>query len=192
MGKMLDRRRVGCSRRRCSSRRPTSLPSAQKALRDRRQLFCEACHSDPFIARIFITRKAASYAARRCTRGIGFFIACHKSYCICSPNQRSALVPSPFDRRTAISALTPALPFKTADKDWRVTPSRVATSIKVSVSGKYSRNTSPGCGGLCILLILTSVIVQVVNQLGIRTDKSKNDAPNSIHGNRVVAAKIAL
>ena len=100
------------------------------------------------------------YAASRCTRAIDLFLTCQRSYCICSPSQRSALVSNAFDKRMDISALTPALRLRTAESVWRVTPRRFATSTRVSVSGKYSRNTSPGCGGLCILLIVTSVVIR--------------------------------
>src|SRR5713226_4198866 len=94
----------------------------------------------------------------------------------------SALVPSACDKRNAISALTPARPLRSAENACRVTPKRRAASVTVMPSGKYSRITSPGCAGLCILrislVLYFSVIIQIIHFHRALIFKSKDKAPH--------------
>lgn len=52
---------------------------------------------------------------------------------------------------------TPALPFSTLERVTRDTCNAFAAPVTVMSSGIHSRNTSPGCAGLCILLMFNSV-----------------------------------
>ncbi len=61
-------------------------------------------------------------------------------------------MPSQADKRNAMPAVTPVLPFSALDKVTRDSFKFVAACVAVMVSGIHSRNTSPGCAGLCILL----------------------------------------
>jgi len=65
----------------------------------------------------------------------------------------SADPPNAADRRIAISALMAARPLITRESATRETPSLRAKSLTLSSARTVSRRTSPGCGGLCILLI---------------------------------------
>ena len=58
----------------------------------------------------------------------------------------------------AAAALTPALPLSTRDSETRVTPSATAASVTdTRLSAKTpSFKTSPGCGGLCIRVMVFS------------------------------------
>jgi hypothetical protein len=78
----------------------------------------------------------------------------------------------------AISGEMPDRPFRMAERVLRLTPRAAAASVTVKPSGRKhsSRNTSPGWGGLCILMV-TSVVVLVVHTFNIRSDKCKGDAP---------------
>ena len=86
--------------------------------------------------------------------GLGCCSACHKSHCVCIPSQTSGVVLSHAERRKAIPAVTPAFPFSTLESVTRDTCNAFAALVIVISSGIHSRNTSPGCAGLCILLIL--------------------------------------
>jgi hypothetical protein len=79
-------------------------------------------------------------------------------------SQLSALVLKAMERRTAISGLMPARPFRMLDKVLRLTPSDLAASVMVRFRGSRHSvlSTSPGCGGLCIF-IMTSVVVLIVD-----------------------------
>jgi hypothetical protein len=99
------------------------------------------------------TRQAARLdSGIRRTRG-GRFRARQRSWLVCMLSHISALVPSAPSRRSAIDALTPARPFSSAERACRVTPRRFATSPIDSPSGRFSRRTSPGCAGLCMLTV---------------------------------------
>ena len=57
----------------------------------------------------------------------------------------------------------PARAFRIAESVLRVIPSRAAESVTLNASGSSqpSRNTSPGCGGLCITvggLVIVAVV----------------------------------
>src|SRR5581483_8234382 len=84
--------------------------------------------------------------------GRRFFDACHRSYCDCMPTHSSGLVPRASDSRNAISAEIPALPLRMRDNATRVTPRCLAASV-TETSSKYSRRTSPGCGGLNMRIV---------------------------------------
>jgi addiction module HigA family antidote len=78
----------------------------------------------------------------RRTFGLPNCRACQRSWFACIWTHISALVPRAASRRSAISALIPALPFNSADRAWRETPRRLATSpserIGDIVAGKRS------------------------------------------------------
>jgi len=96
------------------------------------------------------------YAASRSSGlivGFGCCSACHKSHCVCMPNQTSGDVLNQVERRKAIPAVTPALPLSTLESVTREICKAFAASVTVIPSGSHSRRTSPGCAGLCILLI---------------------------------------
>ena len=89
--------------------------------------------------RRFSTPRAAELAAWVCS-----LLA--KDRTAFEPTHRSAVVPSAFDNRTIISALTAALSFNTAESACRVTPSPAATSIGVkggSVNCFEKNNAGP-------------------------------------------------
>src|ERR1700689_4378484 len=67
--------------------------------------------------------------------------------------------------RNAIEGLTPDLPFSSSDKALRVTPRPFAASVTGMHSGSRhsSRITSPGCGGLCIVIGTSSVIIDIID-----------------------------
>src|SRR5579862_1077967 len=74
------------------------------------------------------------------------------------------------ERRTAISGLMPARPFKMLDRVLRLTASDFAASVMVIFRGSKHRvlSTSPGCGGLCIFIV-TSVVVLIVDLIYVLT-----------------------
>src|SRR6266850_6904245 len=98
----------------------------------------------------FTVPEHAGYAAskrasfRRC-----FFDACHRSYWACMPIQSSGLVPRASERRKAISAEIPALPFRMRESATRVIPKCLAAAVTGTLP-KYSLSTFPGWGGLNI------------------------------------------
>src|SRR5579883_1271312 len=75
-----------------------------------------------------------------------------------------------------MSALTPAEPLSTRDSATRVTPSRLAASVTL-ISESHSRRTSPGCGGLCIsvMVVSSSVIVLIIDEHGVLAFKCKRE-----------------
>lgn len=74
----------------------------------------------------------------------------------------------------------------------RVTPSRSAASVTVSLSSSNtsSHSVSPGCGGLKIRVMIASVIVLVVEENCIGAIKGERDAPVAIDFHRIMAGKI--
>src|SRR3989344_7315091 len=86
-----------------------------------------------------------------------------------------------------MSALTPARLLRMAESAWRLIPRRRATSPRVISAGKYSRRTSPGCAGLCMLDIGYSplVIIHIINIHGICLLKPEYQAPVATHRNRI-------
>src|SRR5712691_6517267 len=86
------------------------------------------------------------------------------------------------ERRTAISGLMPARPLRMADSVLRLTPRDRAASVMVKFRGSRHSvlSTSPGCGGLCIF-IFTSVVVLVVHTLYIFAGARERDAPVAAH-----------
>src|ERR1035441_2580684 len=101
---------------------------------------------------------------------------CQRSYCACMRNQTSGEeVPKAAARRTAISGETAALPLRTREKVTRPTPRCLATAETV-ISPRYSRMTSPGCGGLYMRMALSPlVIVLVIDQDGVFAFKSESE-----------------
>src|SRR5580700_2623570 len=99
------------------------------------------------------------------------------------------------DRRTAISGLMPARPFKMADKVFRLTPSDLAASVTVSFSGSThsALSTSPGCGGLCIFIV-TSVVILIVDLLHVLAGANERDSPIAadLYGPRVLSGTAEL
>src|SRR3990172_6652854 len=85
-------------------------------------------------------------------------------------SQLSALVLKAIERRTAISGLIPARRLRMLESVFRLTPSARAASVTVTFRGfrHSSWSTSPGCGGLCIFMV-TSVVVLVVHAIGVLT-----------------------
>src|SRR5260370_22944354 len=86
------------------------------------------------------------------------------------------------ERRTAISGLMPARPFRMLDKVLRLTPSDLAASVMVTFRGSRHSvlSTSPGCGGLCIF-IGTSVVVLIVDLVYVLASTSERHPPISAH-----------
>src|SRR5437773_744030 len=86
------------------------------------------------------------------------------------------------ERRTAISGLIPARPFRMPDSVLRLTPSDRAASVTVKFRGSRhsALSTSPGCGGLCIFMF-TSVVVLVVHTIHVLGGASECDAPVPAH-----------
>src|SRR5437879_4196928 len=79
------------------------------------------------------------------------------------------------DRRTAISGLIPARPFRMADRVLRLTPKASAACVTVTPSGSKQRALmiSPGWGGLYMRIATTSLVIVLV-----------------IHGIRILAHKL--
>src|SRR5437016_2043416 len=96
------------------------------------------------------------------------------------------------ERRTAISGLMPARPLRMPDSVLRLTPSDRAASVTVKFRGSRHSilSTSPGCGGLCIF-IFTSVVVLVVDAIHVLAGTRERDAPVAAHldGPRVQTAE---
>nr|DAJ20041.1 MAG TPA: hypothetical protein [Siphoviridae sp. ctmtD6] len=84
----------------------------------------------------------------------------------------------------------PALPLRMRDKAARVMPKRCAASVTL-VSARYSRNTAPGCGGLCIFILVSLVIVLVINNFGIAVFKLECEPPVAVYGNAPMVLQIA-
>src|SRR6266566_1167012 len=95
------------------------------------------------------------------------------------------------ERRTAISGLIPARPYRMPDSVLRLTPSDRAASVTVKFRGSRhsSLSTSPGCGGLCIF-IFTSVVVLGVDAIHVLAGTSERDTPVAAHldGPRALSA----
>src|SRR5438046_724583 len=100
--------------------------------------------------------------------------------------------PSAAASRIAISALTAARPFTTRESATRDTPSLRANSLTLSSARTLSRSTSPGCGGLCILLISSSVIVHVIDEHRMLVVERENQPPVAAHRNRPRALRRTL
>src|ERR1700685_3325529 len=82
------------------------------------------------------------------------------------------------ERRTAISGLIPARLLTMPDSVLRLTPSDRAASVTVKFRGSKQSvfSTSPGCGGLCIF-IFTSVVVLIVHMCDVLPCTSERHAP---------------
>ena len=91
----------------------------------------------------------------RCT-----FSARYRSCCNCMPAHNSGLVPKASAKRQAMSGETPDAPVTMRDRVTRLTLSFAAASVTV-MSPKYSRRTSPGCGGLCIRVMFVQSFMPV-------------------------------
>src|SRR5258708_6572613 len=89
------------------------------------------------------------------------------------------------ERLTAISGLMPARPFRMPDSDLRLTPSDRAASVTVKFRGSRHSvlSTSPGCGGLCIF-IFSSVVVLVIYVIEVLAGTNECDAPVAAHLDR--------
>src|SRR2546427_6665444 len=79
----------------------------------------------------------------------------------------------------------PARPFRMRDSVLRLTPGDRAASVTVKFRGSRHSclNTSPGCGGLCIFIV-TSMIVLVVYAIYVLPDTSECYAPLAAHRHR--------
>ncbi len=107
----------------------------------------------------------------------------------------SGVVPKAAASRIAIAAEIPALPFNTRDSVTRVTR-RCAAAMDTARSPRYSRRTSPGCGGLCMRIRLAPVsvrfkitelvIVLIVNEDSILAFKLERQTPSAAHADRPV------
>src|SRR5438105_2111766 len=86
------------------------------------------------------------------------------------------------ERRTAISGLIPARPFRMPDSVLRLTPSARAAAVTVKCRGSRHNvlSTSPGCGGLCIFMV-TSVVVLVIYAIYVLAGTNKCDTPVAAH-----------
>src|SRR5450759_3568646 len=64
------------------------------------------------------------------------------------------------------------------DRAFRLTPSDRAASVTVNVRGSSHSclSTSPGCGGLCIFIV-ASMVVLVVYAIDVLTGTSERDTP---------------
>src|SRR5882724_8152026 len=78
----------------------------------------------------------ASLATLSCFRRCS---ACQRSYCACWLSQLSEDVPKAMERRTAISGLIPAPPFRIAERVLRLTPRASAAWVTVTPSGSRQR-----------------------------------------------------
>jgi hypothetical protein len=105
--------------------------------------------------------------------------ACQRSYWTCWLSQLSGVVSKAIANRIAISGLIPAWPFRMLDNVLRLTPKALAA--RVTDNPKGSRHSflriSPGCGGLCIRIAFTSMIILIINICDIFADKSERDTP---------------
>ena len=82
--------------------------------------------------------------------------ACQRSYCPCMPIHSSGVVPRASATRNAKSAEIPARPLRTRDSVTRETARWVAAS-ETDRSPRYSRKTLPGCEGLKIDILRSSM-----------------------------------
>ena len=107
--------------------------------------------------------------------------ACQRSYLACMASQLSGVRPSAFDSRRAISGLTPLRPLSRRANVEAATFSFSDNSRPLTPCG--SRYTplinSPGCGGLCML-----VIVFIIKYVCVTVFKFKRKSPVAINGNR--------
>src|SRR5690554_4840525 len=90
------------------------------------------------------------------------------------------------DRRIAKSGVTPALPLMKRENWTRDTPSCLAACVTVRPSsGRTSSfRMLPGCGGLCICIVMLLVIVLIIDQDNVLPIKCECQSPVSIdpHG----------
>jgi len=121
----------------------------------------------------------------------GLLDACHKSYWACIPVHSSGVVPRASDSRSAISAEIPALPFNRRDSATRVTRRCLAASV-TDTGPRYSRNTLPGWGGLCMRMVNTSVIVPIIHQHGVFTVKREGQTPVAANIHRPMSFQITV
>src|ERR1039458_4158740 len=86
------------------------------------------------------------------------------------------------ERRTAIAGLMPARPLRMPDSAFRLTPSDRAASVTVKCKGSRHSclSTSPGCGGLCIFMV-TSMVVLVVYAIYVLPGTSERYSPVAAH-----------
>src|SRR2546422_7288353 len=79
----------------------------------------------------------------------------------------------------------PARPFRMLDSVFRLTPSARAASVTVRFRGSRhsSLSTSPGCGGLCIFMV-TSVVVLVVHAIYVLPSGDERNTPVAAHLDR--------
>src|ERR1700730_1759339 len=79
----------------------------------------------------------------------------------------------------------PARPFRMPDSVLRLTPSARAVSVTVRFNGfrHNTLSTSPGCGGLCIFMV-TSMVVLVVYVIYVLAGTDECDAPVAAHRRR--------
>lgn len=115
---------------------------------------------------------------------------CQRSYWVCMPSHSSGVVPRASDNLRAISGEIPAAPFSTRERATRVTLRWLAASVTDSAP-RYSRKTLPGCGGLCIRIIETSVIVPIIDQNRIFALECECQSPVTAHVNRPVSFQVA-
>src|SRR5206468_3936817 len=109
-----------------TERRPSLALTGRREQRERR--FGSALLG-VFYARASLTTLSCF---RRCS-------ACQRSYCACWLSQLSEDVPKAMERRTAISGLIPARPFRIAERVFRLTPRASAASVTVTPSGSRQR-----------------------------------------------------
>src|SRR4030081_823903 len=102
--------------------------------------------------------RAVAVWGKRCTTGCRPRLACQRSYLDCIFIQSSAEVPKAADSRRAILAEIPALPLSTRDKVTREIR-RCAAAADTGMSPRYSRRTRPGCGGLCMCILLAVIAI---------------------------------
>src|ERR1017187_245515 len=76
----------------------------------------------------------------------------------------------------------PARPLRMLDSAFRLTLSDRAASVTVNFRGSRHSclSTSPGCGGLCIFMV-TSMVVLVVYAIYIHPDTNERHAPIAAH-----------
>jgi hypothetical protein len=102
------------------------------------------------------TGKHLQAAFNRSTlRPFRFLPTFQRSYSICWAIQLWGVVSKAIESRRAISGDMPVWPFKSSDSAFRLTPSALAAPEIDRPSGfrQSSRIISPGCGGLCIILL---------------------------------------
>lgn len=125
--------------------------------------------------------------------GRGCWRACQRSHCVCRPSQCSGVVPSHAERRSAILAVMPALPFSRLESVTRLICRACAACVTLTSGGSHSRNTSPGCGGLCILLMFVPLmVVLIIDEDRIGAVERGRQAPIAVHPDHPVPGKIAL